>query len=376
MALRDRQSPRSPPSQQPPAIEVMVVDDSAVFRQRLKSIIESDPHFRVVLAADPYEAVAILSKSVPGVIVLDVEMPRMDGLTFLRKLMRQHPMPVVLCTAQAERAVTALEMGAIEVIAKPNWQDTSRLSEWSQNLIESIRNAARAGRLPMRDDRTASNDPRHTADVILPRTSYAPPGGTSERIIAVGVSTGGVRAIQQLLAGFPVGCPGIVIVQHMPADFTSAFALRLNGDTRIEIEVAEARHHDPIRPGRALVIPGDAHGLVRRSGSGYRVELVDGPPVCRHRPSVEVLFRAVAQAAGPFAAGVIMTGMGDDGAGGLLELREAGALTVAQNEATCVVFGMPREAIRRGAAKYVVPLDSIAITLMAWYANPDAGTWY
>lgn len=376
MALRDRQSPQSPPSQQPPAIEVMVVDDSAVFRQRLKSIIESDPHFRVVLAADPYEAVAILSKSVPGVIVLDVEMPRMDGLTFLRKLMRQHPMPVVLCTAQAERAVTALEMGAIEVIAKPNWQDTSRLSEWSLNLLESIRNAARAGRLPMRDDRTASSDPRHTADVILPRMPYAPRGGTSERIIAVGVSTGGVQAIQQLLAGFPVGCPGIVIVQHMPADFTSAFAQRLNGDTRIEIEVAEARHHDPIRPGRALIIPGDAQGLVRRSGSGYRVELVDGPPVCRHRPSVEVLFRSVAQAAGPFAAGVIMTGMGDDGAGGLLELREAGALTVAQNEATCVVFGMPREAIRRGAAKYVVPLDSIATTLMAWYANPDAGTWY
>ena len=255
MALRDRQSPQSPPSQQPPAIEVMVVDDSAVFRQRLKSIIESDPHFRVVLAADPYEAVAILSKSVPGVIVLDVEMPRMDGLTFLRKLMRQHPMPVVLCTAQAERAVTALEMGAIEVIAKPNWQDTSRLSEWSQNLLESIRNAARAGRLPMRDDRTASSDPRHTADVILPRMSYAPRGGTSERIIAVGVSTGGVQAIQQLLAGFPVECPGIVIVQHMPADFTSAFAQRLNGDTRIEIEVAEARHHDPIRPGRALIIP-------------------------------------------------------------------------------------------------------------------------
>ncbi|MGZ3356935.1 MAG: protein-glutamate methylesterase/protein-glutamine glutaminase [Isosphaeraceae bacterium] len=376
MALRDRQSPQSPPSQQPPAIEVMVVDDSAVFRQRLKSIIESDPHFRVVLAADPYEAVAILSKSVPGVIVLDVEMPRMDGLTFLRKLMRQHQMPVVLCTAQAERAVTALEMGAIEVIAKPNWQDTSRLSEWSRNLLESIRNAARAGRLPMRDDRTASSDPRHTADVILPRMPYAPRGGTSERIIAVGVSTGGVQAIQQLLAGFPVECPGIVIVQHMPADFTSAFAQRLNGDTRIEIEVAEARHHDPIRPGRALIIPGDAHGLVRRSGSGYRVELVDGPPVCRHRPSVEVLFRSVAQAAGPFAAGVIMTGMGDDGAGGLLELREAGALTVAQNEATCVVFGMPREAIRRGAAKYVVPLDSIAITLMAWYANPDVGTWY
>jgi two-component system chemotaxis response regulator CheB len=376
MALRDRQSSQSQPPQQPPTIEVMVVDDSAVVRQRLKSIIESDPHFRVVLAADPYEAVAILSKAVPGVIVLDVEMPRMDGLTFLRKLMRQHPMPVVLCTAQAERAVTALEMGAIEVIAKPDWKDTLRLSEWSQNLLESIRNAARAGRLPVRDDRAASKDPRHTADVILPRAPFTPRGGTSDRIIAVGVSTGGVQAIQQLLAGFPTGCPGIVIVQHMPADFTSAFAQRLDRDVRIEIEVSEARHHDSIRPGRTLIIPGGAHGLVRRSGSGYRVELVDGPPVCRHRPSVEVLFRSVAQAAGPSAAGVIMTGMGDDGAGGLLELREAGGLTIAQNEATCVVFGMPREAIRRGAAKYVVPLESIATTLMAWHANPDAGTWY
>jgi two-component system chemotaxis response regulator CheB len=182
--------------------------------------------------------------------------------------------------------------------------------------------------------------------------------------------------VPKMLEGFPADAPGIVIVQHMPADFTSAFALRLNDDSRIEIEVAEARHHDPIGPGRALVIPGNAHGLVRRSGSGYRVELIDGPPVCRHRPSVEVLFRSAAQAAGPFAAGVIMTGMGDDGAGGLLEMREAGALTIAQNEATCVVFGMPREAIRRGAAKYVVPLDSIATTLMAWHANPDAGTWY
>jgi two-component system chemotaxis response regulator CheB len=380
MALRDRQNPpgQNPPAQQHPPIDVMVVDDSAVIRQRLKAIIESDAHFRVVLAADPYEAVAMLSKSVPGVIVLDVEMPRMDGLTFLRKLMRQHPMPVVLCTAQAERAVTALEMGALEVIAKPNWQDASRLAEWSQNLLESIRNAARAGRLPFREERTAANDSRHTADVILPRTAYSPRTGpgTPERIIVVGVSTGGVQAIQQLLTGFPADSPGIVIVQHMPADFTGAFAQRLNGDRKIEIEVAEARHHDPIRPGRAYVIPGDTHGMIRRTGLGYRVELVDGPPVCRHRPSVEVLFRSAAQAAGPFAAGVIMTGMGDDGAGGLLEMREAGALTIAQNEATCVVFGMPREAIRRGAAKYVVPLDSIATTLMAWHYNPEAGTWY
>ena len=198
--------------------------------------------------------------------------------------------------------------------------------------------------------------------------------GISERIIAVGISTGGVQALQQLLPGFPATSPGIVIVQHMPSDFIPAFAQRLDKDPRIELEVAVARQHEPIRPGRALVIPGDKHGLIRRAGSGYRVELVDGPPVCRHRPSVDVLFRSAAQAAGPFAAGVIMTGMGDDGAEGLLEMREAGSLTIAQNEATCTVFGMPREAIRRGAAKAVVPLDSIAATIMAWAAS-GSGDW-
>jgi two-component system chemotaxis response regulator CheB len=361
----------------PEPLEILIVDDSAVVRQRLKTIIESEGQFRAVLAADPYEAVTRLSKSVPAVILLDVEMPRMDGLTFLRKLMRQHPIPVVLCTAQAERAVTALEMGAIEVIAKPDWSNANRMSEWSQGLVESIRNAARIGRAPFREDRPASaTDRRHTADVVLPRHPYARHATLSERIIVLGVSTGGVQALQQLLPGFSAGSPGIVIVQHMPPDFIPAFAQRLDQDPRIELEVAEARQHEPVRAGRALVIPGDKHGLIRRSGAGYRLELVDGPPVCRHRPSVEVLFRSAAQSAGPFAAGVILTGMGDDGAGGLLEMREAGALTIAQNEATCVVFGMPREAIRRGAAKFVTPLESIATTIMAWLASGDAGTWH
>jgi two-component system chemotaxis response regulator CheB len=200
--------------------------------------------------------------------------------------------------------------------------------------------------------------------------------GLSERIIVVGVSTGGVQALQQLLPGFSRESPGIVIVQHMPPEFIPAFAQRLDNDPEIALEVAEARQHDPVRPGRALVIPGDKHGLIRRAGAGFRVELVDGPPVCRHRPSAEVLFRSAAQAAGPFAAGVIMTGMGDDGALGLLEMREAGALTIAQNEATCTVFGMPREAIRRRAAKAVVPLDTIAATIMGWAASSDPGTWH
>jgi two-component system chemotaxis response regulator CheB len=376
MALRDRQKTGQPPGPLEP-IEVLVVDDSALVRQKLKAIIETVPSFRVVLAADPYEAVAVLSKSVPGVIVLDVEMPRMDGLTFLRKLMRQHPLPVVLCTAQAERAVTALEMGAIEVIAKPDWNNAGRLADWSQNLLESIRSAARAGRLAFRDDRPATaTDPRHSADVILPKVPYAPRAGPSERIIVLGVSTGGVQALQQLLVGFPASTPGIVMVQHMPADFTTAFANRLHNDPRIDMEVVEARQHEPVRSGRALLIPGDVHGVIRRSGTGYRVELVEGPPVCRHRPSVEVLFRSAAQAAGPSAAGVIMTGMGDDGATGLLEMRESGSLTVAQNEATCIVFGMPREAIRRGAAKLITPLDSIAPTILAWVASSESSSWH
>jgi two-component system chemotaxis response regulator CheB len=376
MSRIDPPTPR-PFVKNPDQIEVLIVDDSAVVRQRLKAIIESDPIFRVTLAADPYEAVAMLSKSVPGVIVLDVEMPRMDGLTFLRKLMRQHPMPVVLCTSQAERAVTALEMGAIEVISKPNWNDHGRLEEWSQSLLESIRSAARAGRLAFREDRTpTTTDPRHSADEVLPKHPYVARVGATERIVVVGISTGGVQALQQMLVGFPSDGPAMVIVQHMPADFTSAFAERLHNDPKIQLEVSEARQHEALRAGRALIIPGDKHGLVRRSGTGYRVELVDGPPVCRHRPSAEVLFRSTAQAAGPFAAGVIMTGMGDDGAGGLLEMREAGALTIAQNEATCVVFGMPREAIRRGAALYVRALDAIAPTIMAWVASPDAGTWH
>ena len=356
-------------------IDVLIVDDSALARQRLKAIVETDPRFRVILAADPYEAVEILKKRVPGVILLDVEMPRMDGLTFLRKLMRQYPMPVVLCTDQAERAVTALEMGAIEVIAKPDWRDSARMTFWSQNLLDSIRSAARAGNLPLRDDRTSTTDPRLSADAVLPKLPFVARAGLTERVIAVGVSTGGVQAVQKLLSDFPADAPGIVIVQHMPPDFITAFAAKLSADPKVKMEVALAKHLDPIRNGRVLVIAGDNHGLVRRTGVGYRIELVDGPPVCRFRPSVEVLFRSTAQAAGPHAAGIIMTGMGDDGAGGLLEMREAGALTIAQNEATCTVFGMPREAIRRGAAKFVTPLDRIAAGVMGWVAGSDSTAW-
>jgi len=354
------------------AVEVLVVDDSAVVRQRLKAIIESDPGLRATLAADPYEAVARLSRSVPGAIVLDVEMPRMDGLTFLRKLMRQHPMPVVMCTSVADRAVEALELGALEVIAKPDWRDAGGLARWSASLLASIRDAVRAGRPGGHDGPRDADDPRRSADAVLPHVTY-PHRGPGEPLVVVGASTGGVQAIQALLAGLPADAPGIVAAQHMPAEFTAAFARRLDADPRIRVEVAEAGPDEPVRPGRALIIPGGgAHGAIRRRGSGYRVELTAGPPVRLHRPSVDVLFRSAAQAAGPSGAGVILTGMGDDGAAGLLEMRQAGALTIAQDEATCIVFGMPREAIRLGAARLVAPLGAIAPALLAWAAGPGA----
>jgi two-component system chemotaxis response regulator CheB len=302
----------------------------------------------------------------------------MDGLTFLRKLMKQHPLPVVLCTSVADRAVTALEMGALEVIAKPDWRDPEKMASWSGSLLESVRNAARAGRIPFKEDRPTGTEGKQTADAILPRHAYSHRAGLGEKMIAVGVSTGGVQTVQRLLTGFPADAPGIVIAQHMPADFLPAFAHRLNQDPNIAMEVVLAKHHDVIRSGRVLVIPGNIHGIVRRTGAGYRVELLEGPPVNRHWPSVDVLFRSTAQAAGPNAAGVILTGMGADGASGLLEMREAGAVTIAQDEATSIVFGMPREAIRKGAAKFVYPIDRIASAIMAWIAGTEqtSGSWH
>jgi two-component system chemotaxis response regulator CheB len=361
------------------SIEVLVVDDSAVVRQKLKAIIEGDPRFRVTLAGDPYEAAAMLAKSVPAVIVLDVEMPRMDGLTFLRKLMKQHPgrFAVVLCTSIADRALSALEMGALEVIPKPDWRDPAKLAAWSGDFLDSVRNAAGSGRGPAAASvPAAAREEKTTAvDAILPRRPYAPRGGPSEPIIAVGVSTGGVQTMPTLLRGLPADAPGLVVVQHMPAEFIDTYAARFNNDPQILVEVAVAKHQEPIRAGRILVIPGEVHGLIRRTGLGYRVELVEGPKINRFRPSVDVLFRSAAQAAGPHAAGVILTGMLDDGARGLLEMREAGAMTVAQDEASCIVFGMPKEAIRRGAAKFVHPLDRIAPSLLAWAADHEGMNW-
>ncbi len=350
----------------PRSIDILVVDDSAVVRQALREIIQLHPSFRVHLAADPYEAVAIMGKTVPKAIVLDVDMPRMDGLTFLRKLMKQHPLPVILVTDHPERGVTALELGALEVIKKPDWRDPNGLATWGDALRESLRLAV--GRKEPRTteiDMRIVAEPRHGADSVLVRRPYRPHGTALPPIIAIGASTGGVQSIALLLGRLPRDVPGIVIVQHMPSGFTAAFAERLDRDSGIALEVREAKSGDPLRPGLALVVPGDLHGLVRRAPANFWVELVEGPPVCRHRPSVEVLFRSVAQSAGPRACGVILTGMGDDGAGGLLELKEAAGMTVAQDESTSVVFGMPKEAIRRGAVRQVLSLDRIPGALVS-----------
>ena len=351
----------------PRSIDILVVDDSVVVRQALREIIEVRPSFRVLLAADPYEAVAVMGKTVPKAIVLDVDMPRMDGLTFLRKLMRQHPLPVILVTDHPARGVAALELGALEVIAKPDWRDPDGLVTWAEALRESLRLAV--GR---KEPKTTEMDirimaePRHGADAVLARRPYHPHATTLPPIIAIGASTGGVQAIARLLGRLPRELPGVVIVQHMPTGFTAAFAERLDRDPSIALDVREAKSGDPLRPGQALVVPGHLHGLVRRAPTHFWIELVDGPPVCRHRPSVEVLFRSVAQSAGPRGCGVLLTGMGDDGAGGLLELKDAGGMTFAQDESTSVVFGMPKEAIRRGAARQVLSLDHIAGALVAW----------
>ena len=353
-------------SHEPRSVEILVVDDSLVARNRIREAIEAEPSFRVSTAGDPYEAVDLLRDSVPAAIVLDVDMPRMDGLTFLRKLMRQHPLPVILCTDNPKRGLAGLELGAVEVIAKPIWADPGELAAWGRHLRTSLIDvlAARS-----RDESPAESgpEPRLSADAILPPRRFSQAGSPAARLILIGASTGGIQAIPRLLADMPADAPGMVIVQHLPGNFTASFASRLDCDPKIELKVTEARSHDPIRPGHVLVAPGHAHALIRRSVGGYRIELADGPPVSRFRPSVDVLFRSAAQAAGPRACGILLTGMLDDGAAGLLELRESGAWTIAQDEATSLVFGMPFQAIRRGAARQVLALDRIAPAVATWY---------
>jgi two-component system chemotaxis response regulator CheB len=346
-------------------IRVMVVDDSAVVRQVLSQLLTEAPDITVTHAvADPVLAMQRLPAAQPDVIVLDVEMPRMDGISFLRWLMANQPLPVIICSTLTETGAKttaeALAAGAFAIVTKPKLGLKQFLQDGADDLVATIRAAARANVSRLLAPRAAppAVTPKHSADVILPAASGTKAmSQTTDRVIAIGTSTGGTQALEAVLTALPRTAPGIVVVQHMPERFTAAFAERLN--SLCAIEVKEAQTGDRVHAGRALIAPGGRHMVLRRNGAQYQVEVMDGPLVNRHRPSVDVLFRSVARCAGPNALGVLMTGMGDDGAAGLLEMRQAGARTVAQDEATCVVFGMPKEAIRRGAAERVLPLPAI-----------------
>jgi len=333
------------------AVKVLIVDDSAVVRQMLSHQLSRDKGILVVgTAPDPFVARDKIIELKPDVLTLDIEMPRMDGITFLRKLMIHHPMPVIVLsslTAEGtETALQALEAGAVEVLSKPS--SAYSVDDLGTMLIAKIKGAARARIRP-----SAARPPS------------APPlamAATTDKLLAVGASTGGVQALSELLPAFPPNAPGTVIVQHMPAMFTTSFAQRLN--SMCKVEVREAANGDSVVPGRVLIAPGGFHTTLRRSGARYYVEIKDGPEVHHQRPSVDVLFDSVAKYAGANAVGAILTGMGADGADGMLNMRRAGAKTIAQDERSCIVFGMPMEAIKRGAAEHVMPLSEIAPAMM------------
>lgn len=346
-------------------LNVLVVDDSAIVRQVLMAVLSEKRGFRVTVAADPIIAMDKMKKFPPDVILLDLEMPRMDGMTFLEKIMSQNPVPMVVCSGltgpRTEAAIRALEIGAVDIITKPKVGIRGFLEESAVLLEDTVRAAATARVSKFRRLRDHSSN-YHSADVVIPPVVLPASAQQREKIVAIGASTGGTEALLQVLEQMPGNCPGIVAVQHMPEGFTAAFAKRLNGICRIEVK--EAADGDKVVPGRAYIAPGNRHTLVRRLGPNYFLEVRDGPLVSRHRPSVNVLFRSVAQAAGPSAVGILMTGMGDDGADGLLEMKQANAFTIAQDEASCVVFGMPREAILRGAANEILSLSRIPSAIL------------
>ncbi|WP_028325353.1 protein-glutamate methylesterase/protein-glutamine glutaminase [Desulfatirhabdium butyrativorans] len=346
-------------------IRVLIVDDSALVRQTLSDIISSDPDLVVMgTAADPFIAADRIKAELPDVITLDVEMPRMDGITFLQKLMSQCPLPVVICSSLAEKgsetALKALEYGAVEIIQKPKLGTKTFLQESSIRICDAIKAAAMAK--PRRLSASPKAQPKLSADAVIEKPASRAMIQTTEKVIVIGASTGGTEALRVLLEALPQDAPGMVIVQHMPEHFTASFANRL--DQLCRISVKEAQDGDTVLRGRALIAPGNLHTLLKRSGARYYVEVRPGPLVSRHRPSVDVLFRSAARYAGRNAVGVILTGMGDDGANGMLEMKQAGAYTIAQDEATCVVFGMPQEAIKRGAVHQVLPLEAIAAEVL------------
>ena len=375
-------------------IKVLVIDDSAVVRESLSKVLASDPEIEVIgTAGDPLIALKKMETALPDVITLDIEMPRMDGLTFLHQLMETNPVPVVICSSMAEdgsyNAMKALEYGAVDIIQKPKLSTKQFIEESRIQICDTVKAASWAARrvkakfgklgnaVPQTtiEGSAAATAPVTTAGLKAPistNADYVAMDSTSaeknipkydniettEKIVVVGASTGGTEALKAFLEMLPVNAPGIVVVQHMPEHFTQSFAQRL--DSLCKVHVAEAKDNDSVLRGTVLIAPGNKHTLLKRSGARYYVEVKDGPLVSRHRPSVDVLFRSAARHAGKNAVGVIMTGMGDDGSKGMLEMHEAGAYNIAQDEKTCVVFGMPAEAIKAGAVDCILPLDGIA----------------
>jgi two-component system, chemotaxis family, protein-glutamate methylesterase/glutaminase len=342
-------------------LRVLVVDDSASVREGFSRLIEAEPDLMLIgTASDPYFAAEKIRNEIPDVIVCDIEMPRMDGIAFVQKIMSQHPIPVVICSsfaqAGSETALRALEAGAVEVIAKPRLGTRQFFEEARAIIGDAIRAAARAT-LKQRSPASLLAQKKLSADAVLPPPNGRPLARTTEKIVVIGASTGGTEALHRVLEALPKDAPGIVVVQHMPQGFTTTFARRL--DQTCGIEVREAKDGDRVLGGLALIAPGNRHLLLQRSGSHYVTEIRDGPLVSRHRPSVDVLFRSAARVAGRNALGIIMTGMGDDGAKGLLELRESGARTLGQDEASCIVYGMPKEAKRLGAVEQELSLAGI-----------------
>jgi two-component system, chemotaxis family, protein-glutamate methylesterase/glutaminase len=353
-------------------IKVMIVDDSAVVRQVVSDVLSRDPQIKVIATvADPLFALERMKIQWPDVIVLDVEMPRMDGITFLRRIMSERPTPVVMCSSLTETGAAttldALAAGAVAIVTKPQMGVKSFLLDAATDLIAQVKVAATANVRKLvptpRAVEAGRVGQKLSADVVLAPASGAMKQ-TTERIVAIGTSTGGTQALEAVLKALPKGAPGIIAVQHMPERFTAAFAERL--DQLCQVTVREATTGARLLPGHVLIAPGGKHLMLRRSGAYYYAEVIDGALVNRHKPSVDVLFRSVANCAGANAMGVIMTGMGDDGARGLKEMRDSGSATLAQDEASCVVFGMPKEAIRLGGAQRVLPLNEIATAILGW----------
>lgn len=346
-------------------IKVLIIDDSALVRQTLTEILSSDPQIEVVgSAADPIVAAERMRSVIPDVITLDVEMPRMDGITFLQKLMSQHPVPVIMCSsltdAGSETALKALEYGAVDIITKPKMGTRQFIEESRIRICDAVKAAAQIKPKHL----TAHHDvaPKYTADVIMEKPNTKAMVATTEKVVVVGASTGGTEALSVFLQMLPEDSPGMVVVQHMPEHFTAAFAKRLDSICRVTVK--EAEDNDSVVRGHVLIAPGNRHTLLKRSGARYFVEVKDGPLVSRHRPSVDVLFRSAARYGGKNIVGIIMTGMGDDGAHGMKEMHDAGAVNIAQDEASCVVFGMPNEAIKKGGVNRVLPLERIAHELL------------